>query len=161
MLFHDITIWYNLTLFLASISSFTGVETSSDHNEIEEDMYFNASFWKGCVDRRVLPPKLLYSRVRAVFVFCGTMIDSVTCMPLFNDRAWKKANNILKEILLGYYSDPPGFSFYSTRLNKKGEPMLNAYGFELLYCNRGTNGVESIQLVKACLLLQLCHLRIT
>jgi hypothetical protein len=72
------------------------------------------------------------------------MVDLATKRPLFNKRAWKKANNILKEIMMGYYSDPPGFAFYSTKLDKRGEPMVNKYGFELLSCNRGTNDVESI-----------------
>ncbi|CAJ1958312.1 unnamed protein product [Cylindrotheca closterium] len=112
-------------------------------DEIDADMYFNAAFWKACVPRRVLPPRLLYWRVRAVFVSFGGMIDSTSKKPLFNKTAWKKANNILKEILRGYYSDPPGYSFYSTKFNKRGEPMVNAYGFDILSCRRGTNDVES------------------
>lgn len=113
-------------------------------DEIDMDMYFNPSFWKACIRRRILPPRLLYWRVRAVFVICGPMVDSATNCSLFNKRAWKKANNLLKEILAGYYSDPPGIAFYSIKHDKRGEPMMNAYGFELLYCNRGTNDVESI-----------------
>ncbi|KAI2504201.1 hypothetical protein MHU86_10224 [Fragilaria crotonensis] len=56
----------------------------------------------------------------------------------FNKRAWSKANNVLKEVLNGFYSDPPGISFYTNRLNKQGEPMVDQYGLSsLLDCNRG------------------------
>ena len=111
--------------------------------ELEEDMYFNAALWKGCIPRRGLPPRLLYYRVRAVFVALGDKVDPKTGKPLFNEAAWKKAGNLLKEILDGHFSDPPGYSFYTTKLNNKGEPMLNKYGFVLLLCNRGTNDVEN------------------
>ena len=76
--------------------------------------------------------------------FLGGEVDSKTQKPLFNRQAWSKANNVLKEILLGYYSDPPGFSFYTNHLDKKGEPMVDRYGIALLDCNRGTNDVEAI-----------------
>jgi hypothetical protein len=45
--------------------------------------------------------------------------------------------------LLGYYSDPPGFSFYIVRINHNDEPKKNAYGLTLLDCNRGVNDVEA------------------
>jgi hypothetical protein len=69
--------------------------------EIDMDIYFNPAFWKACIRRRILPPRLLYWRVRAVFVICGSMVDLATKCQLFNKQAWKKAYNILKEILLG------------------------------------------------------------
>jgi hypothetical protein len=74
----------------------------------------------------------------------GNKLDSKTKQPLFNKAAWKKANNVLREILDGNASDPPGFSFYTVRLDSKGEPKKNKYGFEILDCNRGTNDVENI-----------------
>ena len=37
-----------------------------------------------------------------------------------------------------------GFPFYKVKLNKKGEPKINKYGFECLSCNRGTPDVENI-----------------
>jgi hypothetical protein len=64
--------------------------------------------------------------------------------PLFNKEAWKKANNILKEILLGYYSDPPGVSFYRYQLNADGTPKVDKYGIKLIHCCCGTNDVENI-----------------
>ena len=55
-----------------------------------------------------------------VCVTFGDMGDADTNKPLFNDTAWKKADNILREILEGLISDPPGHSFYTYRLDKMG-----------------------------------------
>jgi hypothetical protein len=35
-----------------------------------------------------------------------------TGKPLFNNAAWAKADNVLKEINAGLVSDPPDFNFY-------------------------------------------------
>lgn len=113
-------------------------------DEVEAEMYYNVKAFRSVVDRRILPPRQLYWWVRAVFVQFGNQVDSKTKKPLFGKEAWKKANNILKEILLGYYSDPPGISFYYFKTNKRGEVMKNKYGFEILECNRGTNRTEAI-----------------
>jgi hypothetical protein len=77
---------------------------TSNSDDIESLMYFNAKFFKKCIKQRILPPKELYWRVRAVFVTFGDMGDADTNKPLFNDTAWKKADNILREILEGLYS---------------------------------------------------------
>ena len=58
--------------------------------------------------QQVLPPKQLYLRVRAVYALFGPKIDTKTHKPLFNDTSWKKAKNVLDEILAGNVSDPPG-----------------------------------------------------
>ena len=55
-----------------------------------------------------------------------------------------KAKNLLQEILLGFYSGPPGFNFYTVELNADGSPKRYKYGIQLIKCNRGTNDVESI-----------------
>ena len=65
-------------------------------------------------------------------------------MVLFNARAWKKADNILKEILKGYYSDPPDWSFYYSELDKNGTPKKDKYGISIIRSRRGTNLVESV-----------------
>ena len=93
---------------------------TSNSDDIDSLMYFNAKFFKNCIKQRILPPKELYWRVRAVFVTFGDMGDADTNKPLFNDTAWKKADNILREILEGLISDPPGHSFYTYRLDKMG-----------------------------------------
>jgi hypothetical protein len=49
---------------------------------------------------------------------------------------------VLKEILDGNISDPPGVSFYTQRLNNKGEPAIDSHGIPLLDCSRGSNDVE-------------------
>ena len=71
------------------------------------------------------------------------MIDSKTKKPLFNAAAWKKADNVLKEILAGLYSDPPGVQWYTKRMKRDGSVMRNKYGMEMIECARGTNRVES------------------
>jgi hypothetical protein len=82
--------------------------------------------------------------VRAVFELYGPKVDSKTNVPLFNKTAWGRANNVLKEVLDGNASDPPGFSFYTFQLNAKGEFAIDALGIELITCNRGTNDTECV-----------------
>lgn len=84
--------------------------------EIQAQKYFNSRLFFDFVERKVPSPRILYWRVRAVYVMYGKMNDSKTQKPLFNSNAWKKANNVLKDILQGYYSDPPHLKFYSKRL---------------------------------------------
>ena len=64
---------------------------------------------------------------------------------MFNKTCWTKANNLLKEILQGYYSDPPGIELYS--LKKKPGTRIVIYdtklNLPLLDCKRDTNGLES------------------
>ena len=111
--------------------------------EISHKRYFNARLYRQCVERTVPSPKMLYWRVRAVFAIYGRMVDSKTKKPLFTKAAWKKANNVLKDILAGYYSDPPDLNFYTKKLGKNGEIVLNQYGLEVIECFRGTNRTES------------------
>ena len=95
--------------------------------EIQAQKYFNSRLFRDCVERKVPSPRILYWRVRAVYVMYGKMIDSKTQQPLFNSNAWKKANNVLKDILQGYYSDPPHLELYSKRLGKNGEVKMNKW----------------------------------
>ena len=127
---------------LSDVKQILGAKGFSEE-DIEGKMYYDVDFFRQRVDRRILPPRQLYWRVRSVFILFGK-VDSKSKMPLFNNRAWNKANNVLKEILLGYYSDPPCISFYTNRLDKRGEPMVDQYGIALLDCNRGTKDVEPI-----------------
>ncbi|KAL3791184.1 LOW QUALITY PROTEIN: hypothetical protein ACHAWO_013615 [Cyclotella atomus] len=118
-------------------------EQGMSDNEIQAQKYFNSRLFRECIDRVVPPPQILYWRVRAVYALYGPMIDSKTKKPLFTPRAWKKANNVLKEILDGYYSDPPGLELYTKKLGKSGAVLTNKYGLEIIECFRGTNRVES------------------
>ena len=83
-----------------------------------------------------------YWRARKVFETFGPIVDSATGKPLFNAAAWKKADNVLAEILAGYASDPPGVDFYSYRMDARGEPKLDTLGNPLLDCSRGSNDTE-------------------
>lgn len=104
--------------------------------------YFRRRFFLLRVKRHCLPPAMLYWRVRAVFEVFGIALDAKTKKPLFNDLAWKRANNILNEILLGYYSDPPGIQLYRYQLKKDGSIRVDKYGIKLLDCMRDTCDVE-------------------
>jgi hypothetical protein len=111
--------------------------------DVKSKMYYSVDFFRELVERQILPPRQLYWRVRAVYVEFGNRVCSKSGKPLFGKYAWEKANNILREILKGYWSDPPGFSFYTARLGVDGQPKTNQYGLQLLDCNRGTNDVEN------------------
>ncbi len=50
---------------------------------------------------------------------------------------------MLKEILAGHASDPPGISFYSHRLTRRGDLAYDSHGIALLDCSRGSNDTES------------------
>ncbi|KAG7371052.1 hypothetical protein IV203_019622 [Nitzschia inconspicua] len=112
--------------------------------EISATMFYNPIFFNRRVERIALPPRQLYYRVRAVMVAFGKRVDSKIKQPLFNKEAWKKAKNLLDEILEGFYSDPPGFDFYTFELDKNGQVKKDSYGIALLFSCRGTSHVESV-----------------
>ncbi|KAL6304043.1 hypothetical protein BKA93DRAFT_749988 [Sparassis latifolia] len=60
----------------------------------------------------VPPPEILLQRVTDVFDACRPAVDATTRQPLFNEASWEKARNVLENIRLGYYSDPPGMKMY-------------------------------------------------
>jgi hypothetical protein len=107
-------------------------------------MHFDATFFLDCVPRSVLAPSKLHWRVRAVYETCGNLIDSETGKPLFNETAWKKANNVLAATLRGEASDPPGFVPHHPKLDRNGHQLTNRLGFPLLECHRGTNHTECV-----------------
>jgi hypothetical protein len=51
---------------------------------------------------------------------------------------------VLKDILVGYASDPPGYSFYTQHLDNKGELAFDSLGIALINCNRGINDTECV-----------------
>ena len=111
--------------------------------DIAAKMYHNINFFKECCPRVVLPPSVLYWRIRGVFVRFGLKKDSISGKPIFDKRAWTKANNLLKEILKGYASDPPGVPMYLHKIDKNGEIKRNKFGLSLYYCLRGTELTEA------------------
>lgn len=118
-------------------------ESGMSDEQIRLQKYFNTKLYRDCIDRKVPSSTMLYWRVRAVYIAYGSMIDSKTKVPLFNKRAWGKADNLLKEILLGFYSDPPGIELYNKRLRANCTVMTNKYGMEMIECLRGTNRTEA------------------
>ena len=54
---------------------------------------------------------------------------------------------MLKEILLGHCSDPPGISFYRHKLTKCGALAYDRLGIALLECSRGTNDAEVTSMI--------------
>jgi hypothetical protein len=69
-----------------------------------------------------------------------------TDKPLFNETSWKKANNVLVEILQGYASDVPGELYYQLRLDKSGEVVRNHLGLPMINCCCGTSDVEAVHI---------------
>lgn len=72
----------------------------------------------------------------------GNKCNPIDGKPLFNAAAWTKANRVLKEVLAGYCSDPPGVDFYYQKLDAHGAPARNHLGLPILECARGTNLTE-------------------
>jgi hypothetical protein len=112
--------------------------------EILNLRYYKRSFFTKRVRRYVLPPSRLYWRVRAVIEAYATRRDADSNKPLFNKLCWQKANGILQEILLGYYSDPPGLDMYQYEIDPYGAIKLDTrLNTPLLKCRRDTNMVEN------------------
>ena len=59
--------------------------------ELDADMHFKVRWWQQRAFRKILPPSILYWRVRAVIICYGSKIDTESNKPLFNERAWKKS----------------------------------------------------------------------
>lgn len=115
------------------------LETRMRKAGVPEDKIKTSRYYSPCLYRKYIAccvplPKILYWRVRAVYTLYGHMKDSKTKAPLFNENAWKKANNILKEILNEFYSDPLGVQWYTKRLKKNGSVTKIKYGMETINC---------------------------
>ena len=113
-----------------------------DEHDISSRMYYDFDYFRQRVPRRVPPPSVHYWRVRRVFELFGPIVDSKTKQPLFNEAAWKRALNVLLEILDGNAADAPDYSPYHQRLNARGEPATDEDGLVLLDCSRGTSDTE-------------------
>lgn len=97
-------------------------------------LYFSDWVWQR-VKRCVPPAEILASRVVEVFRMYGPLKDAKTGQPLFSEDSWETARNIMENIKMGYYSDPPGMRFYTFVRNDKN-------GLSIYRCSRGTNNVE-------------------
>ena len=135
--------WFQWDLTkLAEVKATLRDERGMNDSAIEAMLYYDVDFFHVRVPRIVLPPSKLYWRVCAVYELYGPMLDAKTKAPLFNKAAWKKANNVLIEILADNASDPCGMVFYSQKLTVKGEPAFDSHGHAILDCSRGSNDTE-------------------
>ena len=101
----------------------------------EAKLRSNPAYIRKRVQYRVPPPEKLYSRIAAVIKTFGPRRDATTKQPLFNEKAWNVAKNVLEHVRNGDYSDPPDMSVYFHIGKDKN-------GLNLYRCFRGTNDVE-------------------
>ena len=90
--------------------------------------------WKR-VKRYIPPPEMLLPRITNVLQTYGPLTDAKTRQPLFNEKSWEKVTNIIENVRMGFYSDPPGVTLYANQ----GTDSSN---IPLYRCFRGTNNVE-------------------
>jgi len=137
--------WFQWDLTkLSEVKATLRNERGMNDSAIEAMLYYDVDFFRVRVPRIVLPPSKLYWRVRAVYELYGPMLDAKTKVPLFNKAAWKKVNNVLREILAGNASGPCGMVFYSQQLTVKGEPAFDSHDHAMLDCSRGSNDTECV-----------------
>ncbi|KIK51784.1 hypothetical protein GYMLUDRAFT_251766 [Collybiopsis luxurians FD-317 M1] len=85
--------------------------------------------------RYVPPPSVLVTVLQYVFQVFGHAKDAKTGVPLFNERAWQKANAVLDLARNGYLSDSREIGLY--------EPSgSDQYGLELFGCIWGSGTVR-------------------
>ena len=101
----------------------------------EAKLRSNPDYIRKRVRFRVPPPEKLFSRIATVLKTFGPLCDAQTKQPLFNEKAWVVAKNVLQHVRLGDYSDPPDVSLYF-------EVGKDKNGLTLYRCCRGTNDVE-------------------
>ncbi|KAI0704374.1 hypothetical protein BC835DRAFT_1317043 [Cytidiella melzeri] len=101
------------------------------------DMVLWKSDWVWKRVKRLVPcATILFQRVSEVFKTYGPLKDAKTGKPLFKgEDQWQQARNILENIRMGLYSDPPDISLYTVRGQDKD-------GLTVYRCMRGTNSVE-------------------
>ena len=113
---------------------------------IESALFYKPTFFKYRVKRIAPVVPHLYWAVRAVYVTFGNKKDSQTGEPLFNDDAWTEANQLLDEIKLGFYTDPPETDpdkprkteWYEYHYEGDGTTIrTDRYGIKMLKCKRG------------------------
>lgn len=88
--------------------------------------------------RRIIPPpEILFPLVQQLFLTFGPLRDAATQQPLFNERIWAAAKQILELIRQGFLSDPPGIPLYTVIGTDSKAAHLPVYR-----CSRGTNFTE-------------------
>ena len=89
---------------------------------------------------------MLYCRVKDVFYSFDDRKYTKTRSPIFNDNARKKSDCVLKAILRGEYSDPPGplCEFYCQKTDNYGQDMVDKDGLWVYRSMRGTSLLSSM-----------------
>ncbi|CAL1702708.1 unnamed protein product [Somion occarium] len=101
----------------------------------EEGLLLKSDWVWRQVRRFASPPEIMFPHVSQVCQTYGPLKDATTGQPLFNEHAWETAKNVLENIHLGYYSDPPTISLYVVQGKDRD-------GLTLYRCTRGTNCIE-------------------
>ena len=118
------------------------------HGKTDDDIdamrAFESEYFAERVPRVVPAPVLLHKQVQVVFEVLGPIKDKKTGKPLFDKKDWDKARRLLKEILNGDYSDPPGVDFYEYQLDADGRIKLDEDDIPLIRSLRGTTIVELV-----------------
>ncbi|KAM6501786.1 hypothetical protein JOM56_001763 [Amanita muscaria] len=115
----------------AAVEEFLQAQNSS----WDETLLYHPDWLLQRVKRIVPSPEVLLPRVATVIHAYGPLLDPKSGQPLFNNRAWEIAANVLENLRRGYYSDPPNIPFYYCRGKDKN-------GLMRYRCIRGTNAIE-------------------
>ena len=71
-------------------------------------------------------------------------INAESSKIMFKKTAWTKANNILKEILHGFYFYSPEDNLHKYEVTPNVNIKYHKYGTPLLRCTRDTNNLEGL-----------------
>ncbi|PBL04493.1 hypothetical protein ARMGADRAFT_1070940 [Armillaria gallica] len=80
-------------------------------------------------------PSILVPALKFIFDTFGNATDAKTGTPLFNKKAWEKANAVLELAHEGYLSDMDGVILYE-------KSKVDQFGIQKWTCLHGTNKVE-------------------
>ena len=111
----------------------------------DREAAFNFRFITKRVRQYILPSKVLYSGVKAVFDFFHNKQDERTGKMLFGGKdAMKKKDLVLEALLCGELSDPQGISLYIPEFYPgTNTPKQDKNGLHLWRCIRGTGPAEN------------------
>ena len=101
----------------------------------DKQLASNPAWVHARVPRRIPTPQKLYPILRQLFAEYEDLLDARTKKPLFDSTAKEKKEGVLKDVLEGYLSDPPGIELYIAVGKDKD-------GLVVYRCLRGTNSVE-------------------
>ncbi|KAK0216019.1 hypothetical protein IW262DRAFT_1464506 [Armillaria fumosa] len=101
----------------------------------DEMLLCNPCFIAACTPHHIPTPSVLVHALEYIFAVFGNATDAKTGAPLFNKKAWKKAQAVTELAREGYLSDVDGVMLYE-------KADMDQYGLQLYVCTHGTNKVE-------------------